>query len=328
MAEINVKVNVSGKVKGGETKSLLSSIKTPEMTKGITKGILPNLSANFDSLIPKGLLSSITGIIGIILMILSTSKMLQKVLKLIMKSIGSIIGIFVDMFSIALLPIVYMLRPVAMLFRALMAPYKRKAMEAVHAGNVYMVAGMKEEAMKSYTLAIQFITAPILQGFLKVAELIVAGVNTIFWTVIAYTLGALFGKTQEILDLRDKINSGISDTFTNVWTGYLANLEEKKQALTTGANWVSNHLYLDAKTLKTKWMEFKPFTKITSVYPDLKRKINNTTTELLEDAKRLDDWTVEGNSSYGFSEAGPILNPPPAPWDSFNIRTEGECKAE
>ena len=104
---------------------------------------------------------------------------IAKILLLILKPIG-------DMLAVALLPLLYMLKPVARFFNMMMKPYIQKAMAAMKFGGQLLKEGKPEEAAEAFSLGFGFILKPLTDAFLD---------------ILAIQLTSLTDKIGEILSL-------------------------------------------------------------------------------------------------------------------------------
>jgi len=157
------------------------------------------------------LLGPLLIIAGAVTMMVKSSAMLQgalkgigKILMLILRPIGDILGM-------ALIPLLYVLKPVGVFFNTLMRPYIRKAMAAMRAGGALMKAGKPEEAMGAFVTGAEFLLKPFLDVSVKVAGEMMGG--------FADLLAAIPGVGDAFKGMGDVIRSGAQsfiDTTTNM----------------------------------------------------------------------------------------------------------------
>jgi len=88
---------------------------------------------------------------------------ITKLLKLLLKPIG-------DMLGVALMPMLYILKPIGTFFNILMKPYIKKAMAAMKAGGAFMKLGPSGyvDAIKSFALGAAYLFKPIVDALIKV----------------------------------------------------------------------------------------------------------------------------------------------------------------
>jgi len=155
MLEGRVQVNVTtGGLLGGVRAGILG---------GGTTGIAGGIGKIAGSL---GLLAGVATI-GISLLekivniLTQTSGILKGVLTGIWKSIMLLLKPIGDILGTALMPILFIIRPIALFFNMLMRPYIMQAMRAMRAGGIFMRAGETAEATAAFTLGFAFLIKPL-----------------------------------------------------------------------------------------------------------------------------------------------------------------------
>lgn len=147
MPAVEAAVNLlTGAMGGGEAGGVLGGL--PQLTGGLTK------------LVGIGM-----GVHGMLSTVVSMFKPLLAVTRGIFKTIGLILRPITDLLAIGLMPILFILRPIALFFNTLMRPYIQKAMAAMRAGGQFIQAGMPEQAVQAFALGFQFLIQPIVDAF-------------------------------------------------------------------------------------------------------------------------------------------------------------------
>lgn len=119
---------------------------------------------------------ALAGALGAAGAIVMSSPSLQGTLKRLLRMVELIIKPIGDIISVGLRPIIDVLRPIGMFFRILMAPYIRKAMEAMRLGRQYLAKGYTVEAGQSYALGAAFLLKPFFDMMVTVATISVEGI--------------------------------------------------------------------------------------------------------------------------------------------------------
>jgi len=158
----------------------------------------------------------LAGIAGGIMIIVSASKMLQRMLGSVVKVLMLILRPIGDMLAVALMPILYILKPVGLFFNTLMRPYIQKAMTAIRAGALYTKAGNIGGAMGMFGIGAQYLLQPFLDMFAQIFAWI-PGVTTardayqdfLDDALVRGTLDAVFMATDSFQELGGNIQSAI-----------------------------------------------------------------------------------------------------------------------
>jgi len=202
---------------------------------GLAGGILGGLSDISPTL--GKMLPLIAGIAGGMAILVTSSKMLQAVLGTIMKLFGLIVKPLGDILAIGLMPIIFILKPIALFFNTIMRPYLLKAMAAMRAGGEFIAQGKPGEAMGAFILGAQFLMKPFF-------DMVVRGVTeglAIFADLMSNIpfIGEIFkgvgdnirGLGQDIIDFSndalDRQLGGVLGTLTDYKITPLINALEK-----------------------------------------------------------------------------------------------------
>lgn len=156
MTELTLNVKVQGAM-GGVRAGIFGG-ETSGAAAGIGKGI-GGLAIMTGSLLViqeaiTRLLAAFTQSSGVLKGVM---KGIDKTLNLILKPIG-------DMFGVALIPILYILRPIGTFFNTLMRPYIQKSMAAMRAGGALMQQGEAGLATESFALGFRYLVEPLVSA--------------------------------------------------------------------------------------------------------------------------------------------------------------------
>lgn len=287
----------SNKETGGFVSGITNNLGA--MTKG--KGIFGDILKTFSGL-TKGL-AKFAGIAGVIVMILQSSKLLQRLIKVLSKTIGAMIGAIMDMVGLALLPLVYALKPLTKFLRLMMLPYKKKMMDAMKAGNEFYryyleVRNSDEElakdflnrAVEGWALAMAYAFKPLLDIITYVFQLGMIGiVNVIF-----YALEALFENSPAIVDkletIRQSLVSGIVETFESIREGVTNTLDQRLDELLTRLDIVHKTLGTDMSKVKAKLDDPTIYSTVKDTLEADSEKLAQLSVQILGSADRLARW--------------------------------------
>jgi hypothetical protein len=155
------------------------------------------------------------GIAGSIALLVKSSGILQGVLGSIGKLIMLMVKPLGDILGVALMPLLYIMRPIGTFFNILMRPYIQKAMAAMRAGGAMLQAVDTEGALAAFATGAEYLLKPILDVNVKVFSKAMGGLADIMGTAFANVpfVGDAFKA------LGDSIRSGgqsFIDTSTNI----------------------------------------------------------------------------------------------------------------
>jgi hypothetical protein len=236
------------------------------------------------------ILGAITSPLGIIAtgmgLLVASSGLLRNVLTGIGKTLLLILKPIGDILGVALMPILFILRPIGLFFNTLMRPYIQKAMEAMRAGNQLLQAGDTEGAAGAFNLGFQFLAQPlfngIISGFTLVTQNILTAVRdlgTLIISVIPDPLGAL-------APLKEGWNSTMNNLITK--TGDAGTT--MKNAMDTALNTQLQTVIQDAETATKNKM------------PNISKNIiDNIESAETSSKNKMPDFTT--NIDLGFTSA-------------------------
>ena len=151
-------------------------------------------------------------------------KMLIKVVSTIAKLISLIVRPIINILALGLLPLMYMLKPIARIMNILFRPYLQKAMQAFAAGGKALSQGDTESAGKLFALGQAFLLQPILDVLLLVGQAIVQGITFAFFEAIKLVVAAIGIMAVSIASIFDAIFGTafapiVADMFAGLLTG-------------------------------------------------------------------------------------------------------------
>ena len=251
-------------------------------------------------------LGKFLGIAGILYMIYDSSKMLQAVVKGLFAVFKAIVGQIVDMIAMVFLPLVYILRPLALMLRIFMLPYRKKMMEAIKLGNQYYklwiqsgksVSDYLNKAIESWALAVGWAFKPLFDLLMYGFQYLFQGILDGMSYLIEFVFGWIPGIHDKMKAFRDAVNTGVTAMFqgirdsttnamTNIQSGLSDSLIKAKTMLESNVNPVK-------KTLEdVKW--YNPFELQINKAQSL---VSNSTSTILKKANDLDNWGKGGRST-------------------------------
>lgn len=148
----------------------------------------------------KGMMGLFAKIAGAAMIVAEISKVAfsgtMKVLSGILKMVGLLLKPLGDILAIGLMPLIFMLKPLAQVVNVLFKPYLRAAMVAMKAGNVFQAKGDMGKAAESYGMGFMALIKPFFDLFVSLIvinlEILVSALQVIL-TPLAAMLSILVG---------------------------------------------------------------------------------------------------------------------------------------
>ena len=171
-------------------------------------------------------------IAGAITMLVKSSALLQGVLGGIGKLLMLIIRPLGDILGIALMPLLYIMKPIGIFFNTLMKPYLQKAMAAMKAGGALLKAGDVGGAMGAFVLGAQYLIKPFFDMFIRGSEVLISGLIDVADTMT----GGIFH--EGLMSVKEGVRSAgesIISTTTNFLDYQLGRVLAKAET-TTGTS--------------------------------------------------------------------------------------------
>lgn len=209
---------------------------------------------------------------GALTLLVKSSALLQGVLSGIGKLLMLIIRPLGDILGIALMPLLYIMKPIGIFFNTLMRPYLQKAMAAMKAGGAMLKEGDVAGAMGAFAVGGQFLLKPFFDMFVRGSEIVVSGLVN----VADAMTGGIFhtGLMAVKEDVRDAGESIISAS-TNFLDYQLGNVLARAES-TTGTSMMNIVKSLDDAEVGVAYASGMVAAGIVSPLAELSGWVGNT----------------------------------------------------
>ena len=188
-----------------------------------------------------GILNQMLGLLGTLVNLSqSMSGILRGSLSALNKTLGLLLKPIGDILGTALLPLVFMIRPIALFFNTLMKPYIQQAMKAARTGNVLLQQGETAGALQAFALSFQFLVKPLTDAFIGSMQI---PINLVIGSI--QTLGNLF---IDIFNVGGMLN-GLRAT----WNTTMENMKMTVTDSYNAINDVTNEFYTDSLNSLETW---------------------------------------------------------------------------